>query len=248
MRGEPRLYEVYPGICLTTKEKARKTLIQGKRNLSQVKKNLSQGKKNLSQVNKNLSQRIVYILPKHTYITKTHNILQKHTHTLQKHTHTHITETHPHITKTHTHITETHTHYRNTHRHTHTHTLQKNIKPPQYKLRQTDRQTQCKIYPNKIVWIQVFSVTFEPNFKTFYYKNFRVSQRLCQGSGGWVVSGHSQRRTGFNTMSGSGVWVVSGHSQQRRTGFSTMSDHTAHLPQLKIFYFSGETFKGFEAL
>jgi hypothetical protein len=31
-------------------------------------------------------------------------------------------------------------------RHPHKHTLQNNIKPPQYKL----KQTQCKIYPNKI--------------------------------------------------------------------------------------------------
>ena len=52
----PRLCEFYPGICLTTAEKARKNLSQGKKNLSQGKKNLSQGKKNLSQVKKNLSQ------------------------------------------------------------------------------------------------------------------------------------------------------------------------------------------------
>ena len=47
---------------------------------------------------------------------------------------------HPHVTK--------HT-YTHTHTHTHTHTLQNNIKPPQYKL----KQTQYKIYPNKIVTI-----------------------------------------------------------------------------------------------
>ena len=52
----PRLCEFYPGICLTTEEKARKNLSQGKKNLSQVKKNLS-------QVKKNLSQSTVYILP-----------------------------------------------------------------------------------------------------------------------------------------------------------------------------------------
>ena len=50
MRAVPRLYEFYPGICLTTEEKAWK--------------NLSQGKKNLSQVKKNLSHSTVYILPK----------------------------------------------------------------------------------------------------------------------------------------------------------------------------------------
>jgi hypothetical protein len=50
------LCEFYLGICLTTEEKARKNLSQGKKNLSQGKKNLSQGKKNLSQGKKNLSQ------------------------------------------------------------------------------------------------------------------------------------------------------------------------------------------------
>jgi hypothetical protein len=38
----PRLWEFYPGICLTTEEKAQKNLSQGKKNLSQVKENLSQ--------------------------------------------------------------------------------------------------------------------------------------------------------------------------------------------------------------
>ena len=52
----PRLCEFYPGIRLTTEDKARK--------------NLSQGKKNLSQVKKNLSQSTVYILPEHPHITK----------------------------------------------------------------------------------------------------------------------------------------------------------------------------------
>ena len=56
MRAVPRLWEFYPGICITTEEKARKNLSQGKKNLIQGKKNLSQGKKNLSQVKKNLSQ------------------------------------------------------------------------------------------------------------------------------------------------------------------------------------------------
>jgi hypothetical protein len=45
----PRLCEFYPGICLTTEEKARK---------------------NLSEVKKNLSQSTVYLLPKDPYITK----------------------------------------------------------------------------------------------------------------------------------------------------------------------------------
>jgi hypothetical protein len=57
----PVFCEFYPGICLTTEEKARKNLSQGKKNLSQVKKNLSKG--------------TVYILPKH---------IHTHTHTLYK--------------------------------------------------------------------------------------------------------------------------------------------------------------------
>ena len=78
----PRLWEFYPGICLTTEEKARRNLSQGKKTLSQVKKNL----------------RVQY------------------------------------------------TYYQNTHTHTHERERE-NIKPPQYKL----KQTQCKIYPNEIV-------------------------------------------------------------------------------------------------
>ena len=80
MRAVPRLCEFYPGICLTTEEKARK--------------NLSQGKKNLSQVKKNLSQSTVYILPKHPHITKptqTHTLQNPHIHA-HAHTHTHITK------------------------------------------------------------------------------------------------------------------------------------------------------------
>jgi hypothetical protein len=89
VRAVPRLCEFYPGICLTSEEKARK--------------NLSQGKKNLNQVKKNLSQSTVYILPK----TPTH---------YKALTNTHITKP--------------------THTHTRIHTLQNNIKPPQYKLKQ----------------------------------------------------------------------------------------------------------------
>jgi hypothetical protein len=68
VRTVPRLCEFYPGICLTTEEKARK--------------NLSQGKKNLSQVKKNLSQSTVYALQKHPH---------KHTH-YKTHTYTHTTK------------------------------------------------------------------------------------------------------------------------------------------------------------
>jgi len=85
VRAVPRLCEFYPGIYLTTEEKAQKNLSQVKKNLSQVKKklsqvkkNVSQVKKNLSQVKKNLSQSTVYILPKHPHITKP---TQTHTHT-----------------------------------------------------------------------------------------------------------------------------------------------------------------------
>jgi hypothetical protein len=76
----PRLCEFYPGICLTTEEKARKNLNQGKRNFSQAKKNLSQS--------------TVYILPKHPHITEpsqTHTLQNSHTHT-HTHTHTYITK------------------------------------------------------------------------------------------------------------------------------------------------------------
>jgi len=60
--GRAHLCEFYPGIYLTTEEKARK---------------------NLSQVKKNLSQSTFYILLKHTHITK-----PSHTH-ITKPTHTH---------------------------------------------------------------------------------------------------------------------------------------------------------------
>jgi hypothetical protein len=77
----PRLGKFYPGICLTTEEKARK--------------NLSQGKKNLSQVKKNLSQSSVYILPKtpthYKTLTNTHITKPTHTHTCAR-THTHTTK------------------------------------------------------------------------------------------------------------------------------------------------------------
>ena len=68
MRAVPRLWEFYPGICLTTEDKAWINLRQGK---------------------KNLSQSTVYILPKHPHITK-----PTHTHTharARTHTHTHTT-------------------------------------------------------------------------------------------------------------------------------------------------------------
>jgi hypothetical protein len=71
-----RLCEFYPSICLTTEEKARKILSQGKRNPSQVKKNLR---------------------VQCTYYQNTHTLQNPHKHTHYKihkytHTHTHITE------------------------------------------------------------------------------------------------------------------------------------------------------------
>jgi len=67
----PRLCEFDPGICLTTEEKARK--------------NLNQGKKNLGQVKKILSHSTVYILPKtpthYKTLTNTHITKPTHTHT-----------------------------------------------------------------------------------------------------------------------------------------------------------------------
>jgi hypothetical protein len=75
VRAVPLLCEFYSGICLTTEEKARK--------------NLTQGKKNLSQVKKNLSHSAVHILPK----TPTHYkaLTNKHI-TKPTHTHTHTTK------------------------------------------------------------------------------------------------------------------------------------------------------------
>jgi hypothetical protein len=73
VRSVPRLCEFYPDICLTTEEKTRK--------------NLSQGKKNLSQVTKNLNYSTVYILPK----TPTHYKALTNTH-ITKPTHTHTTK------------------------------------------------------------------------------------------------------------------------------------------------------------
>jgi hypothetical protein len=90
VRAVPRLCEFYPGIHLTTEEKVRKILTQGKKNLSQVKKNLSQSTKTSVRVQK--PQSTVYILPKHPHITKpsqTHITKPTHTHT---HTHTRITK------------------------------------------------------------------------------------------------------------------------------------------------------------
>jgi len=54
----PRLCELYPGICLTTEEKAWKILSQGRGNLSQGRKtsvrveNVSQGRKTSVRVGK----------------------------------------------------------------------------------------------------------------------------------------------------------------------------------------------------
>jgi hypothetical protein len=120
VRAVPLLWELYPGICLTTEEKARINLGQGK---------------------KNLSQGTVYILPKHPHITKPTHIHRlntrthththyKHTPTLHTHTHTHTTNTRPHYTHTHTtntrpYINKTHKYTYTpllTHKHTHTHT------------------------------------------------------------------------------------------------------------------------------
>ena len=76
VRAVPRLGELYPGICLTTEEKARKNLSQGSRRV------------------------LVYILPKRTrYKTHTYTPTHYKTHTYAPtHYETH-TSTHPHITK-----------------------------------------------------------------------------------------------------------------------------------------------------
>jgi hypothetical protein len=74
VRSVSRLCEFYPGICLTTEEKAQE--------------NLSQAKKNLSLVKKNLNHSTVYISPK----TPTHYKALTNTH-ITKHTHTHTYKT-----------------------------------------------------------------------------------------------------------------------------------------------------------
>jgi hypothetical protein len=79
----PSLCELYPGICLTTEEKVRKTLVRVAEEIQRM------------------------------------------------------------------HIIKTPTHYKPTHTHTNTYTLQNSLKPPQYKL----KQTQYKIYPNEIITI-----------------------------------------------------------------------------------------------
>jgi hypothetical protein len=81
VRAVPRLCEFYPGICLTTEEKARKNLSQGKKNLSQVKK--------------------TSVTVQYTYYQNTHTLQNPHKHTHYKthtyaHTHTH---THTHTQK-----------------------------------------------------------------------------------------------------------------------------------------------------
>jgi len=144
VRAVPRLCEFYPGICLTTEEKARKNLSQGKKNLSHVKKNLSHVKKNLSHVKKNLS-----------HITKTSFTVQKpqsQYKNLSHSTETSVTVQKPqsqyrnlsHITKTSVKVQYT---YYQKHPHitkpsqTHTlqnpliYALQNNIQSPQYKLK-----------------------------------------------------------------------------------------------------------------
>jgi hypothetical protein len=81
VRTVPSFCEFYPGICLTTEEKLRKNLSQGKINLSQLKKNLIQSK--------------VKILPK----TPTHYKTHTQTHTIQTPLIQTQTRTQTHITK-----------------------------------------------------------------------------------------------------------------------------------------------------
>jgi hypothetical protein len=110
------LCEFYPGICLTTEEKARI--------------NLSQCKKNLSQVKKNLSQSTEYIYQ------NTHTLQNPHKHTHYKtYTYTHVTKPSQRHTLQNLYI---HTHYKthtNTHvtKHIHTHTHEHTQITKQYK-------------------------------------------------------------------------------------------------------------------
>jgi len=135
----PRLCGFYPGICVTTEEKAWEIL--------------SQGKKNLSQFKKNLSQSTVYILPKTPTRYKTHP--HTHTHTLSLSLSLSLQNLHtPTPTQAHTHTLT----------HTHTHTLQNNIKPPQYKFK---LYTQCTIINGALcvqfALIQLFSFYARPS-------------------------------------------------------------------------------------
>ena len=45
VRAVPRLCELYPGICLTTEEKARKNLSQGRRNVKIIVAHINTSKK-----------------------------------------------------------------------------------------------------------------------------------------------------------------------------------------------------------
>jgi len=121
----PRLCEFYPGICFTIEEKAWKNLSQGKKNLSQVKKNLSHCTKTSVTVQKPQSQ---YKNLSHS--TKTSVIVQ----------YTYY-QKHPHITKP----SQTHTLQNPL-----IHTLQNNIKPPQYKLKRNAYRKSKKWFTNKM--------------------------------------------------------------------------------------------------
>ena len=92
VRAVPRLCECNPGICLTTEEKARKNLSQGRRRVLVYILHITKTSTQLQNPN----------IHTHAHITKpTHT----HTHTLQNpyiHTSTHY-KTHTH---THTHITQ----------------------------------------------------------------------------------------------------------------------------------------------
>ena len=118
-RAVPRLCDDYPGICLTTQEKAQKNLSQGK-TLHITHTHITKSSKthiiNHQHITKSWKKTTHYkILINHPHITKSwkNNTLQN----PQKHTHT-SENTHP---PTHTHITKsskTHT-SENTHPHTH---------------------------------------------------------------------------------------------------------------------------------
>jgi hypothetical protein len=74
VRAVPRLCEFYPGICLTTEEKARKNLSQAKKNLSQVKKNLSQSTVTISWCH---SEPILHLVTA-SWPTRVTRVLQTH--------------------------------------------------------------------------------------------------------------------------------------------------------------------------
>ena len=154
----PRLGELYPGICLTTEEEARKNLSQGSRRV------------------------LVYILPKRThYKTHTYAPTPYKTHTYTPtHYKTH-TSTQSHITKpthTHTHTVQNpHIHYK-THTSTHPHITKPTHTQPHIKkqFKTTTVQVKTNTVQDVPKW-NSHNIIKYPQYKvngTFIHKKFTV--------------------------------------------------------------------------